>query len=167
MKSFPVFNKSLGISIYLRFTAHTCAGNLFEMTSQNTDQFFLLSLTGNGNIEFLFKTSSGPGMIVIPPPPGDSFCNGKRHMLSLRRYLDELRYRVNRRRSVIKKIGVLREPFSRPFRVYVGTTLEGCVSGIDVIFYRTKSKTYSVGFSKGCARAPGNLLFAISYIYKF
>jgi hypothetical protein len=122
------------------------------MTSQNTDQFFLLSLTGDGNIEFLFKTSSGPGVVVIPPPPGGSFCNGKMHMLAIRRYLDELSYRVNRGRSVTTTIGLLRQPFSRPFRVYVGMTFEGCVSGIDVIFYRTRSEVYTVGVSKGCAK---------------
>ncbi|KAK3710400.1 hypothetical protein QZH41_012319, partial [Actinostola sp. cb2023] len=151
--SFPIFENSPGISIYLRFTARKCIGHLLEITSQNTDQFFLLSLTSDGNIELFYKTSLGLGLITVPPPPGDSFCNGKRYLLTMKRYLEDVSFRVNRGKSVSTTQGALRVPFPRLYRMNVGFGFQGCVSGIDVLYYRTRTDRRAVGVSKGCVRA--------------
>lgn len=123
------------------------------MTSQNTDQFFLLSLTNNGNLHLFFKTALGPGLITVPPPPGDSFCNGKIHLLTVKRNLAEVAFRVNRGRRYVTRNVFLREPFQSMNKVNVGFGLEGCVSGVDMLYYSSKTKSQSVGVSKGCVFA--------------
>ncbi|XP_032226769.2 uncharacterized protein LOC5502605 isoform X2 [Nematostella vectensis] len=146
------YDKAPGTELYLRFTATKCSGYLFEMTSQNSNQFFLLSLSQNGNIQFLFQSARGPGVIIISPPPGKSFCDGRRHMLSFQRYLQDIRYRVDGGSLTKHRVAGLRDPFLRPVRVLTGRGVEGCISGVDVVLLRSRNEQRRVGVSKGCIR---------------
>jgi len=146
---FPMYSDTPSFRVYLRFTAYQCNGHLLELTSQNTDQFFLLSLNNQGTLELYFKTTLGGGLINVHLPPGGSFCSGKMFLLTFIKDLEKVLFRVNRGRQIVTKHGFLKTPLPWMNKINVGFGLNGCVSGIDMLYYSSTKKSHSVGFSKG------------------
>lgn len=138
-----------GVDIVFGFKVDSkdnCGGDIVEITSQTTDENFLLRLDpATKKLKFSFKSFGGDGSFLIDPPGGD-FCDENRHTFALSRRNEKVNYTVDGVRKPVKNEDRLKNPFPTMEKIIVGRKgdagFKGCITGVKVKRFEF-GKTYS------------------------
>lgn len=114
----------------------SCGGDIVEITSQNTEENFLLRLDpGTKKLKFSYKSFNGDGSFLIDPPDSD-FCDETRHTFALSRRNEKVNYTVDGQSMPVSKEDRLSKPFPNMHEVIIGrkgdTGFKGCITGVKV-----------------------------------
>ena len=126
-----------GVDIVVGFKVDgSCGGDILEITSQNTDEYFALRLDPTTKkLKFSYKSFGGDGSKLIGPPE-DDFCDGKRHTFALTRRNDKLNYTVDGQSQAAYTDNKLSKPFPKMEKIIIGRSgdagFKGCITGVKV-----------------------------------
>lgn len=145
--TFPEPENVPGLDIVVGFKVKdkdSCGGDIVEITSQNTQENFLLRLDPTSKkLIFSYKSFGGDGSFMIDPANGD-FCDETRHTFALSRRNEKINYTVDGQSKPSLKEGRLSKPFPRMYKIIFGkkgdTGFKGCITGgkvTPVIFGKT------------------------------
>lgn len=137
--TFPTAESVPGVDIVVGFKVEkkdSCGGDIIEITSQNTDENFLLRLDPTTKkLKFSYKSFGGDSSFEIDPP-GSGFCDENRHTFALSRRNEKLNYTVDGQSKPVKKDNRLAKPFPRMEKIIVGRKgdagFKGCITGVKV-----------------------------------
>ncbi|PFX33213.1 EGF and laminin G domain-containing protein-like [Stylophora pistillata] len=137
--TYPNPENAPGVDIVVGFKANSadkCGGDLLEITSKDSQDFFRISINSNKKLVFSFKSSMGDGSFEINPPENEDFCDLNRHTFSLIRRNEKLNYTVDGKDKKQRTDNRLKNPFSRMQTIIVGkkgdTGFKGCLTGVKV-----------------------------------
>ena len=137
--TFPKPEDFPGVDIVVGFKVKgkdSCGGDIVEITSQNTDDNFLLRLDAvTKNLKFSYKSFDGDGSFTIKPPSSD-FCDETRHRFAVSRRNKKVNFTVDGQSQAAVEEERLSKPFSKMYEVIIGrkgdTGFKGCITGVKV-----------------------------------
>lgn len=137
--TFPNPENFPGVNIVVGFKVKdkdSCGGDLVEITSETTDESFLLRLEpGSKKLKFSYKSLGGDGSFEIDPPFSD-FCDQTRHTFALSRRNEKISYTVDGQSKPTFNEDRLTKPFPKMHKVIIGrkgdTGFKGCITGVKV-----------------------------------
>lgn len=160
----------LGPIFKLEFSSTRCKGDLIQVTSRDTDNFFRIYLEEENKVTFYYKHGNGDFDVQMSLPGNETFCDGRRHSIEINRYGKDITYRADN--GVVKQeedTSVRVATFSKPDKIMVGGTskskFDGCVFRALVLFHwkTDSSKNVSVDiierFLKGDPRVRSAAVF--------
>ena len=114
----------------------SCGGDILEITSQNTDDNFVLGLDPvSKKLKFSYKGTGGDGSFEVSPPSSD-FCDGERHTFALRRRNEKLNYTVDGQSMPAFDENRLSKPFPKMEKLIIGRKgdagFKACITGVKV-----------------------------------
>ena len=137
--TFPKPEDFPGVDIVVGFKVKdkdSCGGDIVEITSQNTDDNFLLRLDPvSKNLKFFYKSFGGDGSFTIKPTNSD-FCDETRHTFALSRRNKKVNYTVDGQSQPVVQEDRLANLFPRMEKIIIGRTgvtgWKGCITGVKV-----------------------------------
>ena len=138
--NFTTTSAFLGAIFRLEFSSTSCKGDLIIVTSRDTDNFFKISLEEEEEkVNFYYKHEDGEFNLRISLPHNETFCDGQRHSIEVKRYGKMVTYSADGGEEMqTEDTNVKIAIFSKPDQITLGGSnnkFDGCMFSALVLFH--------------------------------